>query len=318
MKKFTKICLIICGALAAVGLILCIAGAGLGFGIRQFGNMVREGAFSFGPEDWDVDIFGNQEKSEEDEDAWAKDAQTFQAEEVRSLELEFDFGTLVLETSDSDQIEVSAEYRNIWNNYTRSIQWKIDGSTLKIKDEMDKKILKLFTYHNDDATLTIRIPEGKIFDEMTMDIGAAEVRIETALAASDMEITLGAGSMSGSSNKALLLEADELVLDIGAGQMELSGIRATELDVDCGTGQMELENVTAQNVDADCGVGQLTMEMTGQQEEYNYEVDCGIGRVVVGDSSYSGLGSSKQIRNGGNKNIDLDCGVGEIKITFEK
>lgn len=75
----------------------------------------------------------------------------------------------------------------------------------------------------------------------------------------------------------------------------LNGILATELDVDCGTGQMELKNVTAQNVDADCGVGQLTIEMTGQQEEYNYEVDCGIGRVEVGDSSYSGLGSSKQI-----------------------
>lgn len=314
MKKFTKVCLILCGVFLILGIVFCIIGTAAGFQIQQLGQMVREGALSIVPGNWDGEP--DWENSGRDESDWTKNAKAWPADEVKNLDIEFDFGTLIIQPSENDSIEVSAEYRSNWKNHTRAIQWKMKDGTLELEDALDKKILKLFSYSSEDAALIIRIPEGKIFHQVSMDVGAAEVSLETELAASEIDITLGAGNAVIRENKALTLKADYATLEIGAGSMELGGIEVTELETKCGAGDLKLRNVTAQNVDVECGVGQISMEMTGRQEDYNYEVSCGIGQVVVGDASYSGLGQSKQIQNSGNKYMEIDCGIGKIDISF--
>ena len=316
MKKFTKVCLIICGIFLIVGIIFCIIGAVSGFSSRQFQELVREGAFSIGSEDWDLENSENKEELEADENDWTKNSKVWLADEVKNLDIDFNFGTLIIQPAESNSIEVSVEYRSIWEKYTRSIQWKMDGDTLELENTLDKKILKLFSFESDDAILVIKIPEGKIFNEISMEIGAAEVSFETELAASEIDITVGAGNAVGRENEALTLKADYATLEIGAGSMNLSGIEAAELNAECGAGELNLQNVTAENADVDCGIGQISMEMTGQREDYNYEVNCGIGQVVIGNDSYSGLGQSKQIQNNGSKFMEIDCGIGEIDISF--
>lgn len=119
MKKFTKICLIICGIFLVLGIVFCIIGVVCGFNTQQFKQLVHEGA-------WSVD-------------------------EVKNLDIDFNFGTLIIQPSESDSIEVSTEYRSNWKKYVRTIQWKMDGDTLELKDSLDKKIFQLFSYSSDDA-----------------------------------------------------------------------------------------------------------------------------------------------------------------------
>ncbi len=318
MKKFTRVCLILCCVLAALGLVLAIIGATMGFGVNQFIRMADEGRFNFGTNELSFGSSSSLENGESmgDDEEWKSTAQTWSADEVGSLDIEFDFGTLILEPSHSDKLEISAEYRSIWNDYSRKLSWKMDGDTLEIKDSLDDKILKLFSLGNDDATLRIGIPEGKVFEELSMEIGAADVQIETGLMASEIEIILGAGDLTGDVSEAPSLKSDRMKLDIGAGHMAVTGVWAKELDLDCGAGEIELYESSTQNLDADCGVGSMVIEMLGKVTDYNYEVDCGIGEVVVGENSYNGLGETTKIQNGSENTMDIECGVGEIRVSF--
>ena len=322
MKKATKVCLILCSILAIVGLVLFLIGASLGFGIPQIMDMIYEGKFQFGNvamisrEDTVKVESGHNGEHHVTRENWTKKEVEYFADDVQNLDIEFDFGTLILEHTDGEHIEIEAGYRSKWNNYKRSIGWKVKGNTLEIKDTLHEKILKLFHFSNDDATLTLRIPEGKVFDEISVEIGAASFIVETELVAKNMDIVIGAGKMINSQGVSNTLQAEELDLEIGAGSMEFCGIQAKELNLECGAGNMKISDVTVQHTDLDCGVGEIVMELSGREKDYAYEVDCGIGEVVIGESSYSGLGQSKMVNNGGNKFLDIDCGVGAVHISF--
>lgn len=322
MKKFTKISLIVCAALAGLGVIFCLVGGILGFRTSELGQMARNGVFSLNPfvYEWD-----HQEESWEKEESgkesgqgdWTQNTVSWPSETVKELDVEFDFGTLVLQPAETDEFEVTAKYRNIWGDYSRRIDCKMDGDTLKIRDTAGKKIRKLFSCTAEDARLVIRIPEDTFFEKISMKIGAAQVQLDTMLAAADIHMELGAGSAAGN-RRELMLKADKVQLEIGAGSMELEGIQADELDVECGTGELSLSGVTARDVDVECGIGQITMGATGQQEDYDYEIQCGIGQVVLGNDSYSGLGQTRKISNQSSRFMSIDCGIGEIDITFSE
>lgn len=336
MKRFTKICLAICAFLVILGVIFCAISAGLGFGFGQFRWLLRQGVFSIGPEDfqiWDEDDWedleemghwfgGNTTKTtlpDSDSD-WKKWVERWPASKIRNLEVSFDFGSLSILPSEEEEIEVEAEYRSDWKSYRRSISWEQQGDTLEIKDEVDNKIFRLFTHGVGDARLTVRIPKDHVFEELSMDIGAADVGVslDTMLAASDIEIQMGTGELLGGSkdSKDVILKADTLSVEIGAGNIELSGIETETLDADCGAGNLTLKNVIAREVDVDGGVGRVSLEMEGRQEDYDYEVECGIGQVEIGDATYSGLGHSRQIDNGADRSMDINCGIGQVVVSF--
>lgn len=330
MKVFTKVCLVICAFLAVLGIVFCVVSASMGFGYRQFWEMAREGAFQIGSEDfgfWDDDFWsagislgdGKAEAAGTEGD-WVQSEESWQAADIRNLDIDFDFGRLEILHTDSDKIEMEVQYRNTWEKYQRSIYWMQDGDTLMVEDSVDKKIFRLFRHGVGDAKLVIRIPKDKMFDELTLEIGAADVDVslDTQLFASEMDISLGTGQLQGSSAQdgQVILNARELNLDIGAGKLELSGIIADEMDAECGAGEMSLKNVSARSANVECGVGRVVLEMDGRKEYYNYDVECGIGHVVIGDSTYSGLGTSKNIDNGGDRNMNIECGIGEVEISF--
>ena len=326
MKRFTKVCLILCGVLTGLGLTFSIIGVCMGFGVRQIMAMAEDGAFNFywGDNDMEFSLWNNrnngggQEPPESKDSDWSSEQKVFSAADVRNLDVEFDFGTLLIEASDSGNVEVEVNYRSVWGNYSRKVDCTLDGDTLEIRDMVHKKILRLFSHNATDAILTIRVPEGKVFEKVKLDVGAADAQIRTGLSSEKLDIAIGAGKMENDRSGAALLQANDMELDIGAGHMALDGIETKKLDMECGTGKLELSDVTAQDIDAECGIGQITMSVSGSEKDYNYEIDCGIGQVVVGNSSYGGLGSNKTIRNGGSRQMKIECGIGQIEISFEK
>lgn len=323
MKKITKICLIISGIFAVLGFVFCIIGVSMGFGLNQLKNVVQGNTFRWGNTSRfsvNTTINGNDQNGSENyinAENWSYLGEEYPSEDVRNLDIQFEFGTLILEYSDTENIEIEAEYRSQWDSYSRSIGWKMKGNTLEIKDTLDQKILKIFQFGNSDSTLTIRIPKEKVFDEVSMEIGAAYVNANTELKAREIDITIGAGEMVNGTQQLQTLQAQEVSLEVGAGNMEFSGIYAEHLELDCGAGNMDFANVTSGNTELECGMGRVAMELTGQENNYDYEVDCGIGEISIGDSTYSGLAQSKIIKNNGEYLLDIDCGIGEVVISFE-
>lgn len=339
MKNFTKICLIIGGILGSVGLICCIAAACMGFSRLRLRNLVEDGTLSLGPErltrfldfDWDYDIdwdsddswyeYGGEDMkwtidSDKLESKWTTDGHSYDPSEIKKIDIEYGFGTVRIEESDSGKIEIESNYRSVWGNYSRSIKCGLDGSTLKIRDKSDKKIFRM-KHGINDASLVIRLPKGCSFDKADLEFGAADVKLRTPIQADKVEIIIGAGMLEGDFSDTLV-EADELILDVGAGEMNISGLKARKLDAECGVGLLTMKDVSMEKCELECGIGKLQMNVDGRQEDFDYEIDCGIGNVVLGDSSYTGLGTSKNIDNNADRKMDIDCGIGQVVVSFQE
>lgn len=111
----------------------------------------------------------------------------------------------------------------------------------------------------------------------------------------------------------------EVDLRIGAGQASINGLIADSLDVSVGAGQADIKRLDVKEMNAETGAGELHVEVLGEEEDYSYQLECGIGNITIAGQSYSGLGNEKKIRNENAKGeLDIECGVGEVKIEFVK
>ncbi len=317
MKKFTKISLILCAVLAGAGILFCIVSMSLGFGFGQFADLVGDGAFSLIWTDsglhWGNDV---EEGNEYREGEWTRFQETWEKAEARNLDIEYRWGTLVIEPSESNAIEAEVSYRKEGEGFERAIKLELEGDTLKVTDDFTKKNFWILRPNGDDATLTLRIPAEMAFDDVKLDVDAAEVELSTVLSCEKLDLEIGAGAFSDSGEGTAALRAEEMKLEVGAGAMSLSEVWTHKLEATCGVGQMELGKVTAVDTALDCGVGEILMSMTGRQGDYDYEVDTGVGSVSVGESEYNGLGTSQKVDNGAVNFIKIDCGVGSIDISF--
>ena len=114
------------------------------------------------------------------------------------------------------------------------------------------------------------------------------------------------------------MQFDEVDMQIGASQAEIKDLISDEVAITVGAGQATIEQLTVNKLDVEAGMGQVSIFVNGAQEEYNYHVECGIGSVKVGDTTYGGLAAEDSVRReGATKEINVECGVGEVTILFQ-
>lgn len=350
MKKVTKVFLVISLILALTGLLACFSGIGLGFRYGDLSTYTMNRAFKIGSFNFDWNWFNrnNQDwKSEDtwdetseytwdetneddwdwtnendwigDDKDWTKKDYSFSAAEIENIDIEYAFGEVKIEPSDSDLIEVSANYRSIWNTYTRKINCETQGNTLKIEDNIDSKLLNIKPWNTSGNTsyLTIKIPKSKYYKEFKLDTKAGSVMINTDIKGEKLSFEISAGEMYNALDGSLNAEK-EVDLKAGAGSIKLKNITTADLSVDCGVGEVILEDVKAGDTKLECGVGSVAMGMRGSESDYNYHLESALGSVVIGNSSMGGIGSSKNIDNNGANDMEIKCGIGEISISFQE
>lgn len=97
-----------------------------------------------------------------------------------------------------------------------------------------------------------------------------------------------------------------------------SHMKFEEVEMKIGAAQAQIKDLVVDDLSVSVGAGQATIIVNGAQEEYNYHVECGIGSVKVGDATYGGLAAEDSVRReGATKEINVECGVGEVTILFQ-
>lgn len=307
MKKFTKLCLVVCLILVCIAALCMGAGIAMGSGLEEVQHMADNGELNVG--NWhigDREFFwdSNEEGLEQSEGEKGSVNTSFPETEISSLHVDIKYGEVYFIDSASDTIEIDidAPKRNTYkceNNH----------GTLKIKDKTSGK----WKPGTSDVTVTIAIPEGKAFEEVKLTTNAGTMELTHEFMANELELELDAGELT-----AQRLNAEkEFSASVGAGSLKVEEFTARELDVDCGVGEADLRGTVEEKAEADCGVGQITLALLGKEADYDYEVSCGLGEVSINGTSYSSLSTEKKINNHAGREISLDCGVGEIDLTVE-
>lgn len=111
---------------------------------------------------------------------------------------------------------------------------------------------------------------------------------------------------------------EELDISLGAGNLNVDTISAERLNMRVGAGEAVIEEFDVDDLSVSCGAGSISLTSSGKLEDYNYTVSCGIGSVNIGTDDYSGLASGTNMDYNASKEIEIECGVGEVLVDFEQ
>ena len=143
--------------------------------------------------------------------------------------------------------------------------------------------------------------------------------------------TLGAGKLQIEG-----IKAQEMTLKAGAGQLELADLMIEDFKLKVGAGQAVCENVTSRNavmdiamgecrysgkidknLSVDCGQGNVEIAVEGEEADHNYDLDCGMGSIRVGSMRAAGMGAQQTQDNQADSLYQVKCGMGNVTITFK-
>ena len=289
MKKSSKVMLLIAAVVGVAGIGMSIGGVAMGATIAGL-NLSKYG-FS------DAIKKTTKYVSLDDKDSWEQDW-----DEITQLgPVETDGDKEIFETAPTSELEISLSGDELkFQSYDGDkLRIEVTGSKkdkVRIGIEDDSLILET-TGRSQNREITVSYPKNVRFKETSIDVAAGTVTMCDEFRTDDLDVSVAAGEFT---NAGKISVANDTTITVGTGNVELS-----ELDI--------------YNLEVDCGIGNVDLNILGKEADYNYEISCSAGNVDIGGSSYSGVGHNKNITNpNARRDMNLDCGVGNITVNFEK
>ncbi len=208
--------------------------------------------------------------------------QTFSADEVDSLKVEAGACFLTMKESEDGDFHVNVENAGGYQGYVKSGNLCIRGiSKTTVGIEAQSCVIQLF------------VPSNFLFEEM--------------------ELFLGAGQISANAD----LSADNMQIELGAGEIILDSLTANELEAEVGMGSLEITGDIIETADVECAMGNILLSLVGEETDFNYRLDVAAGDVSIGDRSFGGMAEERDIDNNASKDIGVECAMGSICIDFK-
>lgn len=302
MKKFYKSTLCIALICCVLGLGLVIVGAVQG-GSRLFLNMVKNNEFVFGDNNMHSLYWtdGNEK--------YEKKEYYFKKEEIDKLKLDVGVSILEIKYEDTEQYHIKMQQTSEGHG-----SCSVKDGVLYLESGMEDHVIQFGIAKTKPNKITITIPKQDNIKEFELVLGAGSCKGKE-LMADDIRIEVGAGNLELDKLKA---ERTLNVL-VGAGNMETDNIQARQLEVEVGVGRYFADNVLAtESIDVTCDAGYVCMDMEDEENSYNYDLVGSIGSIKLKDGQYRGVDFSKKIDNDAQKNFTIECNVGSIEIDFNK
>ena len=244
------------------------------------------------------------EKSEERE-TYSK---TFESVDINNIEVDSGLINLKIEKLQDN----SDQYIGINGTDLIKNRLKCEVKNGNLTIEYKRKWFDFFQFQfldwdNDtaDANITITVP-NKEFNKIDVDgdVGTTEIdSIEVA----EFDFDGGVGENSFTNLK-VSRKAD---INLGVGKTSIVESSFNRSDIDVGVGKFDFSGKLNGDTDIDGGVGSVTMDIDGYKLDYNINYNKGVGDVEINGSDLASSNANIKHR------IDLDCGVGEVKLNFK-
>ena len=324
MKKFMKGCAITALIFIVVGMLLGVTGT-IGHGSPKFSFGEILSAISGGNitsdsvDDWSHNVAEQIQENMGDVHYDLEDNVDYDSDhEVKSgtieayvlgdtsqgiTDLQVQAGGCVMEiqVSEDDCFRVEADGMRKFQGYVEDNTLVIRGTSKAGSNDQG----------NLGGSICLYVPEEYYFEKTSLDVGAGSLSVEE-LQTEKLEASVGAGKMAF-----VKLNADQATLDCGAGQLTIDELNSRAVEISVGMGSLHLTGDVTESLTADCAMGELKLTLAGEQTDFNYDLSCGMGALKVGTNSYNGMAQEKQIDNHADKNMQLECAMGSVKVEFQ-
>ena len=227
-------------------------------------------------------------------DAATEEMKTYSvSSDVRSLAVKINAADFTIRHGEAFSVESNLKYLSVEER----------NGVLTIEET------KKFSRSYNGAVLTLTVPADTEFEKVNMVTGAGRLTADR-LSAATMDFELGAGEVKIDT----LIATSEIDLEGGAGKITVSGGALHNLDLDMGVGQLNLTSALTGECDFNFGVGESNVTVIGKKDDYRLDVEKGLGNVTVDGISVSNLKG----QGGGPNSIDLSGGIGAIRLSFQE
>lgn len=213
-------------------------------------------------------------------------------EPVKRLEIDLGGARLAVQTGDCFAVE---------SDHT-CLKVESADDVLSIKE--DHPVFRLAT---ESAQVILTVPKDFVFECVTISTGAGTVKAD-ALLAEELSLDLGAGEV----DIGKLTATAKASINSGAGELKIGGGELANLNLDIGVGEADLKSRLTGYCSIDYGVGELELTLLGTQEDYEIILDKGVGKATLDGVKMTDDGAY----GSGENTIEIDGGVGEVKIGF--
>ena len=218
-----------------------------------------------------------------------------EVKEVTTLKIDLAYTNLDIKTGDDFKVET--------NN--SNITFEENNGSVKIKEE-NRNWLK---NDNISSNLIICIPEDMIaIDETKIQTGAGKINIEK-LNTQSLYLELGAGDVYIEN----VIATGETKIDGGVGKTELKYCEINNLKANLGMGEFTFSGKLTGKSKIDSGVGAINIDLIDNKNNYKIDVSKGLGNVTLDGQKLE----VDRVYGIGENYLDIDGGIGEIKIDFE-
>lgn len=293
MKKTTIWCFIISFILIVIGISLIVVSMVLG-GFTQAKNILTQGLYA---SDGVISTYSHRINYVDDEGEQLEINESYEisSNEIKDMEIEMNAGSLTIEEhiGDTIQIEIKGEEKVI-----------VTEKNGKIEIEQKSSLI------DKNCSILVSIPAGKNFDEVILDVAGGSMNIES-MYAKQLDIEIGVSDV-----KIEEVQSEQMSIEVGMGQLEIENGVVADAEVSVGIGSLIWNGTISNHLEADCDIGMMEIELSDKEEDYNYAVECSMGQIDIGDTWYAGVVSKHIDHMGAEKSLDLECGIGSIKIGF--
>ncbi len=222
-------------------------------------------------------------------------------EGVEKLNVEMGGGTLVTAPTQFDNYYIEVKNAEKFQGY-------VEGNTLYIKGSVSGNNTRIEELN--EFTVVLYVPENAHLKQATVAIGAGKVvmegmKIDTAI------FDVGAGYCAMKD-----VQSEELSFSVGAGKIEITDMATGQFHAEVGMGECVASGVITGDVDAECAMGNMELKIRGREEDFNYNLESAMGNIDLGEKSFSGFAEEQTIQNNAEKNMSVECAMGNITIQF--
>lgn len=132
-----------------------------------------------------------------------------------------------------------------------------------------------------------------------------------------VQISTGVGDIS--MNTEDTFSSGSFFAETGTGDVTFRNLTCTgDAQMQSGVGDLDVEGTFQGNVTMKSGTGDLKLDVTGNQDDFSYDLTSGVGDIVMNHAEVGGesvSGSYKVKNQGAAQKIEMNAGVGDINVS---
>lgn len=216
--------------------------------------------------------------------------------DIRTLDIEAGGCEFILEESEDENFYIKATTIGKFQCYVKDDELYVKSS--QILDNSGKIVLY--------------VPAAYQFKKVDVELGAGVLQMDV-LETNEADFEVGAGQITMN-----FLRADNCKFDVGMGEILVEDMQVNDVKAEVGMGHLMMSGTVFGDLKGECAMGSMEVYLSGQEEDFDYTFAAAMGNVTVDGRDYSGLAQEKKVNNGADKEIKMECLMGNVLVEFEE